>query len=55
MLIEFIMGYVKTTHHYLNSAISTLNNGGILHYHETVPDKLINTRPINRIKKNRKK
>ncbi|MDR2623395.1 MAG: class I SAM-dependent methyltransferase family protein [Methanobrevibacter sp.] len=46
-----IMGYVKTTHHYLNSAISLLNDGGILHYHETVPDKLINTRPIKRIKK----
>ncbi|MDR3292250.1 MAG: class I SAM-dependent methyltransferase family protein [Methanobrevibacter sp.] len=46
-----IMGYIKTTHHYLNSAISVLNDGGIIHYHETVPDKLINTRPINRIKK----
>jgi tRNA wybutosine-synthesizing protein 2 len=49
-----IMGYVKTTHHYLNSAISSLNDGGILHYHETVPDKLINQRPINRIKKEAK-
>lgn len=49
-----IMGYVKTTHHYLSSAISVLNDGGILHYHETVPDKLINTRPLNRIKKEAK-
>jgi tRNA wybutosine-synthesizing protein 2 len=49
-----IMGYVKTTHHYLNSAILALNDGGILHYHETVPDKLINSRPMNRIKKEAK-
>ena len=43
------MGYVKTTHHYLNVAIDSLNEGGILHYHETVPEKLMNTRPIERI------
>lgn len=43
------MGYVKTTHHYLNVAIGSLNEGGILHYHETVPEKLMNTRPVERI------
>ncbi|MDR2830120.1 MAG: class I SAM-dependent methyltransferase family protein [Methanobrevibacter sp.] len=48
---RIIMGYVKNTHHYLNSALSILNDGGILHYHETVPDKLVNTRPISRIRK----
>ena len=46
---RIIMGYVKTTHYYLESAINKLNKGGILHYHETVPDKIINERPINRI------
>lgn len=46
---RIIMGYVKTTHHYLKVAIDSLNEGGILHYHETVPEKLINTRPISRI------
>ena len=46
---RIIMGYVKTTHHYLNVAIDRLNEGGILHYHETVPEKLMNTRPIERI------
>ena len=46
---RIIMGYVKTTHHYLNVAIDSLNEGGILHYHETVPEKLMNTRPIERI------
>ena len=46
---RIVMGYVKTTHHYLKVAISSLNNGGVIHYHETVPEKLMNTRPINRI------
>jgi tRNA wybutosine-synthesizing protein 2 len=46
---RIVMGYVKTTHHYLKVAISSLNEGGILHYHETVPEKLIETRPIERI------
>ena len=44
------MGYVKTTHHYLKVAINSLNKGGTIHYHETVPEKLIDTRPISRIK-----
>ena len=47
---RIVMGYVKTTHHYLNVAIDSLNEGGILHYHETVPEKLMDTRPIERIK-----
>jgi tRNA wybutosine-synthesizing protein 2 len=46
---RIIMGYVKTTHHYLKVAIDSLNEGGTLHYHETVPEKLIESRPIERI------
>ncbi len=46
---RIIMGYVKTTHHYLKVAVDSLNEGGILHYHETVPEKLIESRPIERI------
>lgn len=46
---RIIMGYVKTTHHYLKTAIESLNEGGILHYHETVPEKLIDSRPLERI------
>ena len=46
---RIVMGYVKTTHHYLKAAIDSLNEGGILHYHETVPEKLMKTRPIERI------
>ena len=47
---RIIMGYVKTTHHYLGVAIDSLNRGGVLHYHETVPEKLMDTRPIERIR-----
>ena len=47
---RILMGYVKTTHHYLKVAVNSLNKGGIIHYHETVPEKLIETRPISRIK-----
>ncbi|MDO5848109.1 MAG: class I SAM-dependent methyltransferase family protein [Methanobrevibacter sp.] len=47
---RIIMGYVKTTHHFLDVAIGSLNKNGIIHYHETVPDKLIETRPIKRVR-----
>lgn len=47
---RIIMGHVKTTHHYLKVAIDSLNKGGVIHYHETVPEKLMDIRPINRIK-----
>jgi len=47
-----IMGYVGTTHHYLEPAVLALKkSGGILHYHETVPEKLATTRPQDRIRK----
>jgi tRNA wybutosine-synthesizing protein 2 len=45
-----IMGYVGTTHHYLPNGIKALKpEGGILHYHETTPEKLLFERPVNRI------
>ena len=47
---RILMGYVKTTHHYLKVAVESLNKGGIIHYHETVPEKLMETRPISRIR-----
>mgnify|MGYP000853086091 FL=1 len=47
-----LMGYVGTTHHYLEPAIKALKKkGGILHYHETVPESLARTRPQERIRK----
>jgi tRNA wybutosine-synthesizing protein 2 len=47
-----LMGYVGTTHHYLEPAIKALKkSGGILHYHETVPENLVKTRPQERVRK----
>ncbi|MDD3247242.1 MAG: class I SAM-dependent methyltransferase family protein [Methanosarcina sp.] len=47
-----IMGYVGTTHHYLEQAIKALKkSGGVLHYHETVPENLARARPEERITK----
>ncbi|WP_340818057.1 class I SAM-dependent methyltransferase family protein [Methanolobus sp. WCC4] len=46
-----LMGYVNTTHHYLDQGIAALKeSGGILHYHETTPESLISTRPAERIR-----
>jgi tRNA wybutosine-synthesizing protein 2 len=44
-----LMGYIGNTNEYLDVAIDTLKKGGILHYHESVPDKLKFIRPIERI------
>ncbi|WP_094229165.1 class I SAM-dependent methyltransferase [Methanolobus psychrotolerans] len=47
-----IMGYVGTTHHYLQNGIRAIKNtGGMLHYHETTPEPLIFERPVSRIMK----
>ncbi len=45
-----IMGYVGTTQEYLPWGIKTLKPGGILHYHETTPDRLVFDRPVENIK-----
>jgi tRNA wybutosine-synthesizing protein 2 len=44
-----IMGYIGNTNEYLNVAMDVLKEGGIIHYHESVPDKLKFIRPIDRI------
>jgi len=45
-----IMGYVGTTQEFLPWGIRTLKPGGILHYHETTPEKLVFERPIGYIR-----
>ncbi|TGC09225.1 class I SAM-dependent methyltransferase family protein [Methanolobus halotolerans] len=46
-----IMGYVGTTHHYLQYGIRAIKKkGGMLHYHETTPESLVFDRPVSRIK-----
>lgn len=44
-----LMGYIGNTHEYLDVAMDVLKEGGIIHYHESVPDKLKFTRPVDRI------
>jgi tRNA wybutosine-synthesizing protein 2 len=45
-----LMGYVGTTHEYLEYGIRAIKStGGMLHYHETVPEKLMFQRPVSRI------
>ena len=44
-----IMGYVKTTHEFLPTAMRLLRSGGTIHYHETCPNELLPKRPIERL------
>ena len=47
-----IMGYVKDTHKYLQTALDALyNKTGIIHYHEACPDELLPDKPIEKINK----
>ncbi|MBN1134130.1 MAG: class I SAM-dependent methyltransferase family protein [Methanosarcinaceae archaeon] len=46
-----IMGYVGSTHHYLNQGLMAIKKGGgVLHYHETTPEELLFERPVSRIR-----
>jgi len=43
------MGYIGNTHEYLDAAMEIVKSGGIIHYHESVPDLLKFERPPQRI------
>ena len=45
-----IMGYVKTTHEFLQTAFRLLKSGGVIHYHETCPNGLLPERPVKRLR-----
>lgn len=45
-----LMGYIGNTQDFIKPAIDAIDNEGIIHYHESVPEKIKSTRPINRIK-----
>lgn len=46
-----VMGYIGNTDEYLEVAMDILKvEGGIIHYHESVPDKIKFIRPVDRIK-----
>lgn len=52
---RIMMGYIGNTHHYLDSAIKYLKEGGIIHYHESTPEAILFTRPVERVKTAAKK
>lgn len=45
-----VMGYVRTTHEYLSTALRLVKDGGTIHYHETCPLELLPYRPLDRLK-----
>ncbi|ACX72320.1 protein of unknown function Met10 [Methanocaldococcus vulcanius M7] len=45
-----IMGYVHKTHKFLDKAFEFLKEKGVIHYHETVAEKIMTKRPIERLK-----
>ena len=44
-----LMGYIGNTNEYLDKAVDIVKPGGIIHYHESVPDNLKFERPPQRI------
>ncbi|MBP2173047.1 tRNA(Phe) (4-demethylwyosine(37)-C(7)) aminocarboxypropyltransferase Taw2 [Methanococcus voltae] len=47
---RILMGYVVKTNEFLEKAFQLLGNNGTIHYHDTVPEKLIESRPIEQLK-----
>ena len=47
---RILMGYVKTTHEFLPTAVRLVKSGGIIHYHETCPNELLPDRPVERLR-----
>ncbi|RAP46651.1 MAG: SAM-dependent methyltransferase [Methanosphaera sp. rholeuAM6] len=52
---RIMMGYIGGTHHYLDSAMQYLKEGGIIHYHESTPEAILFERPIQRVEDAAKK
>jgi tRNA wybutosine-synthesizing protein 2 len=46
---RILMGYVKTTHEYLDTAFRLVKSGGLVQYHETCPCELLPDRPVERV------
>ncbi|WP_323737349.1 class I SAM-dependent methyltransferase family protein [Methanosphaera sp. ISO3-F5] len=47
---RIMMGYIGGTHHYLDSAMQYIKEGGIIHYHESTPEPILFERPVNRVR-----
>ncbi|UCE36001.1 MAG: class I SAM-dependent methyltransferase family protein [Thermoplasmata archaeon] len=49
---RIVMGYLEDTHLFLPKALSILKKeGGVIHYHEKCPNELLNSRPLENVKK----
>jgi tRNA wybutosine-synthesizing protein 2 len=46
-----LMGYIGNTEDFIKSAIDALDESGIIHYHESVYEKIKFERPVDRIRK----
>jgi len=46
-----LMGYIGNTNEYLDVAMEVLKDEGVIHYHESVPDKLKFKRPAERVQR----
>ena len=47
-----VMGYLEDTHRYLPKALDILKDeGGVIHYHEKCPNEILETRPLERVRK----
>ena len=44
-----MMGYVRTTHEFLPTALRLVKSGGVVHYHETCPNELLPKRPLQNL------
>jgi tRNA wybutosine-synthesizing protein 2 len=49
---RIVMGYLDDTYKYLPWALDILKHeGGVIHYHEKCPNELLDTRPLERVRK----
>lgn len=46
---RIIMGYVRTTHEFLPTAVRIIKDGGLIHFHETCPNELLPQRPVQHV------
>ena len=48
---RILMGYVVTTHEFIPKALSIAKDGAIIHYHNTVPERLMPGEPFETFRK----
>ena len=51
MADRVLMGYVVRTHEFIPKALQIAKNGAVVHYHNTVPERLMPDEPFATFKK----